>query len=153
MDINSKNMPQEPISRIMGYISRIYYGTLKKELIPLGIERGYYPLLLIDSGNGMLTQQNLADKLSIDKVQVVRLVDYLSDNGFIERVQNPKDRREYMLHLTAKGYQILPEVKKAEKKLYDTAFKGLSEEEINSMRDKLYFILKNIIGFRDNIKK
>ncbi len=94
---------REPIGRIMGKISRIFLTDLQRNLAHLDIERSYYPLMLIEAGNGNLTQKELSDKLSCNKVQAVRIIDYLSSNGYVERVQNEKDRRKINLEITVKA--------------------------------------------------
>lgn len=76
-------MIQKPLGRIMANIGRLYLAMLQMNLSHLDIERSYYALLIIDELNGELIQQDLADILDCDKVQVVRIIDYLSSNGYV----------------------------------------------------------------------
>ena len=151
MVAKEKKLPREPIGRITGRISKIFFGTLKKRLAYLNIERSFYPLLLINNGNDELTQQDLANELGIDKVQVVRIVDYLSANGYVERIQNPKDRREYKLHITDSGRKAIPDIEKTIGDLSEIAFKGISPEKIDELYSTLYLIRKNILCLKDEI--
>ena len=48
--------------------------ALNEKLIELDIKRNYYALILIEEGQGKLTQQELAVLLESDKVSVVRIV-------------------------------------------------------------------------------
>jgi len=79
----SNKILKEPVERIMGKISKMSQTILQDQLCEMDIDRSFYPLMLIEAGNG-ITQQELATQLSCDKVQVVRIIDYLSENGYVE---------------------------------------------------------------------
>ncbi|MBP1618858.1 MAG: regulatory protein MarR [Bacteroidetes bacterium] len=153
MDLRNDTILREPLGRIAGKISRVFFGALQKRLSHLDIERSFYPLLLIDAGKGELTQQDLASKLFSDKVQVVRIVDYLSANGYVERIQNPKDRRQYKLHVTDKGHAAVPEIKAVVKELSQIAFKGLSPEKIDELYSTLDLIETNLVCLKTELEE
>jgi MarR family transcriptional regulator for hemolysin len=140
MNTTSHDIVKEPIGRIMGNISRLFLTILQQQLLDLDIERSYYPLLVIESGKGKLNQQELACLLSCDKVQVVRIIDYLSSNGYVERWQDSKDRRKSCLRITGKAEKFLPDIKQAIQETSATALKDLSKDNV----DKLYSFLKII---------
>ncbi len=138
---------KEPLGRKMDKIGRMFQVMLQDDLKHLDIDRSFYPLLLIESGNG-ITQQELADKLLCDKVQVVRIVDYLSSNGYVERIQNPTDKRKYELTITEKARLALPEIKKTLDKVTNIAVKSLSEYQINELRKMLIIIESNLSSYK-----
>jgi len=123
---------KEPVGRIMAKIGKLYQANLRVELSHLDIDRSFYPLLLIESRNGM-TQQELAHELSCDKVQVVRIIDYLSKHGYVQRVQNLTDKRKYELTITENARLLIPEIRKVIDKTSAIAFKGLSEKQVNEL--------------------
>lgn len=147
------NVPKEPIGRVTGRISKVFFKTLQKKLSCLEIERSFYPLLLINYYDGELTQQDLANKLMTDKVQIVHIVDYLSEKGYVQRIQNVRDRREYKLHVTEKGYKAMPCIEKTMKDLSEIAFKGLSAEQIENLYVTLYRIMENISCLKEDIQQ
>jgi MarR family transcriptional regulator for hemolysin len=153
MDVSNNNIIREPLGRITGKISKVFFGTLQKRLSHLDIDRSFYPLLLIDAGEGKLTQQDLAYSLLSDKVQVVRIVDYLSSNGYVERIQNPKDKREYKLHATDKGREAVPEIKHVVKELSEIAFKGLSQQQIDELYSTLNLIETNLVCLKKELEQ
>ncbi len=140
MVITEDKIIREPIGRLMSHIGRMFLANLNNQLAYLDIERSYFPLLIIESGNGNLSQQELASILSCDKVQVVRIIDYLSTNGYVDRGKNSKDRRKCNLELTEKAKRFLPDIKVALHNATHKSFNDLSEEKIN----ELYSILKII---------
>jgi hypothetical protein len=69
---------KEPIVRILAKIGSIFLSELHSKLKHLDIARSHYTSLLLEVANGRLTHQELAQKLSCDKVQVVQIIGYLS---------------------------------------------------------------------------
>ena len=135
---------KEPIGRRMDKIGKIYQGKLQKYLAHLDIDRSFYPLLLIEAGNG-ITQQELAEKLLCDKVQVVRIIVYLSSYGYVERIQNQTDKRKYELTITEKAKQLIPDIKSAINKTSGIAFEGISENRIEELYKILNILEVNLL--------
>jgi MarR family transcriptional regulator, transcriptional regulator for hemolysin len=135
---------KEPIGRKMDKIGKMFQSKLQNDLKHLDIDRSFYPLLLIEAGNG-ITQQELASRLLCDKVQVVRIIDYLSSNGYVERIQNQTDKRKYELAITDKAREVLPEIKKAIKDTTSVALNCLSDNQINELYSLLSMIENNLV--------
>ena len=146
------NNMDEPFGRKVDKIGRMFQVKLQDDLAHLDIERSFYPLLLIEAGNG-ITQQELATKLNCDKVQVVRIIDYLSSNGYVERVQNPNDKRKYELAITPKAKSFIPDIKKSISCITSLAMKGLSEEQIKALHHTLSIIESNLNKNKSNSSK
>jgi DNA-binding MarR family transcriptional regulator len=134
----------EPVERVMGKISKMSQDIVQGNLSHLDIDRSFYPLLLIDAGHG-ITQQDLARELSCDKVQVVRIIDYLSSNGYVDRVLNKTDKRKYELSVTDKARKVIPEIKKAFDDLSAITLKGLTKTQKNELYALLTIIVSNLI--------
>jgi len=134
---------KEPVERIMGKISKMSQDTLQQILSHLDIDRSFYPLLLIEAGNG-ITQQELAHELLCDKVQVVRIIDYLSQNGYVNRLPNKTDKRKYELVITEKAKMVIPDIKKAFQKLSAVSLKGFTENQKNVLYSMLVIIESNL---------
>ncbi|MEI6141272.1 MAG: MarR family transcriptional regulator [Mariniphaga sp.] len=127
MEIDSISSQIQPVGRVLARTGTLFLQYLNEKLDYLDIERSFYALILIDLGQTNLTQQELACQLEIDKVSVVRIVDYLSGRGYVQRIRSSIDRRKYCLTLTGKAKEKLPEIKCAIQEANDTAFKGLNE--------------------------
>lgn len=144
-----------PLAKHFAAITKKYVGAINEKLQHLGIDRSFYPLVLIAEEKGCITQQMLADKLGIDKVSVVRLVDYLSENECVVRKKNPHDRREHLLEVTPKGEKLVPTINQA---FYETnceIFNGLRDEEIHTFLkciDHIQHNLTNVFGIDVTLK-
>ncbi len=101
-----------PLGRFFSFLTKQYIGKLALQMEHTPVERYYFPLYLIGKNNGVITQQELADQLLTDKVSMVRILDALQKDGFIERKTNPEDRRQRQLHITAKAEPWILEIEK-----------------------------------------
>jgi len=144
------NPMKDTVGHIAGNIHRMFLSILNKNLAHLDIERYYLPIMLIEAGEGSLTQQELAEKLSCDKVHVVRIIDYLSENGYVQRVQNSQDRRKYGLVITEKAKNVLPDIQKAFQKTNALVLNKLSENQISELYSTLKIIENNLSSYKSH---
>ena len=135
---------EQPLGRFLSGIGKIFLNNLNQKLNQLDIERNYYALILIEQADGNITQQELAILLDSDKVSVVRIIDYLSNNGYVKRIQNKTDRRKYCLTLTNKAIKALPKIKNTLSEISDKALKGLKKQQIEDLYKTLNKIKKNL---------
>lgn len=145
--MKSTENEEEPLGRVLSHLGRLYLAELNRKLCHTDLKRSYYALIQIEKSGGELTQNELAARLKTDKVLVVRIIDYLSENGYVERIKNPSDRRKYSLMLTEKAKQQLPNIKSAIKEVTEMAIQGLTQDEtalFYHILDKIQFNLSNI---------
>lgn len=70
---------------------------------------GYVVLLALDR-SAMRTQAALAEAIGADKTRIIRTLDDLQDDGYIERRPDPDDRRVRLLAITDAGRRLKDEV-------------------------------------------
>jgi len=141
--VNYKGIKQ-PVGRIMAYTGRNCLHALNKKLHHLDINRNFYALLLIEQGNGIITQQHLADLLETDKVSAGRIVNYLLSKGYIKREKNKDDRRKNCLVLTDKAVHETQGIKLAIDFVTRAVYKGISREQKSSFEKTLEQIKNNL---------
>ncbi len=139
-----KEKREMPLGKLFSQLAKGYVGTFTKRLEGLPINRYFYPLILIEDANGTLSQQSLANELLVDKVAVVRMVDYLSDNGLVIRRQNPEDRRQQLLQLTEAGKKMTPLIRKAMIETNQLSLDCFSSEEIVQLENLLSRLICNL---------
>ena len=135
---------EHPLGRMLSLAGKGYLHLLRMKLQHLDIDRNYYALVLIESRNGLITQQELAILLDSDKVSVVRVVDYLSEKGYVNRMQKADDLRKHCLLLTEKAKLALPEIKKSIIEINEVVLNGLAASQIINFTDTITKIKKNI---------
>lgn len=133
-----------PLGKLMGTITKNYYGALSKRLEHLGIDRHFATIVAIDKTKEKCTQQYLSNLLTIDKVTMVRILDHLVNKKLITRAVNPDDRREHIIELTLKAKKIMPKIHSGISDMNKTALKGLNKKEQGLLYSCIGTIIKNI---------
>ena len=149
-----------PLGKLCSMITKPYFGALTEKMEQLKIEKNFSVLILLEE-NKNCTQQFISGALQIDKVSMVKIIDGFSKQGLVKRVQNQKDRREYFVELTPKGYKILPKIHKGIKELNEIAFKGFNLKErkafdkavIKVYHNVKHFPSSHVIVYKTNKKK
>lgn len=121
-------MNEWTLGRTFSFLTKQYIGKLSQEMSHTPVERYYYPLYVIGKNNGKISQQELADHLLTDKVSLVRILDILCADGFVERTVNPNDRRQHLLKITPKAEPWIDEIEKGIKDTNAYFFNLLPEE-------------------------
>ncbi|MDI9340602.1 MAG: helix-turn-helix domain-containing protein [Sediminibacterium sp.] len=117
-----------PIGTQALIFSKLYYSVLSKKLENLDIERYYSVLNFLYHHNGCC-QQYICNSLEIDKTIMVKIVDYFIKSEFVERQENPDDRREHFIILTKKGKKETEKIVQAFEDLDKEMFRELDKGE------------------------
>jgi DNA-binding MarR family transcriptional regulator len=78
---------------------------------------------------GDINQARLADLLEVAPISAGRLLDRMAEGGWIERIANPKDRREYQVRMTPKAERTLDKARKVGDEVALEALNGFTDEE------------------------
>lgn len=97
-------------------------GRFTAHLAPLNIAPRHFDMLALLTDADGLTQQQIAEELTIHRNVMVGLVDELEARGLAERRRHPTDRRAYTVHLLPAGRELL---RKA-----DRIFDGFENDEL-----------------------
>ena len=136
-----------PLGHTIGMIAKRYIETLYKQLKHLKLGHNFIVLIIIDRYKGTLTQQEIADTLGLDKTNILRIIDLLSEQKIVIRAQKPTDRRAHLIQLTKEGEKIMPEINSAIENLNQLAFSKLSKEEANIFYNTLAKVNDNLATF------
>ncbi len=134
---------QMPLGKLCAMITKPYFGALTLKMEHFGIEKHFSVLILLEKGQ-KCTQQFISATLQIDKVSMVKVIDGFTKKGLVKRVQNPKDRREYFIELTAKAHKMLPAIHKGIGELNATAFKGFKPKQKEEFYRSLAKVYHNV---------
>src|SRR5690554_436815 len=102
-----------PLGKLFAILTKQYLSILGSKLGNLPIDRYFYAFWVISTNDGEITSKRLAEVLQTDKVLVVRIIKYLTDKKFIERIKHPEDKRSFLLHVTAEGRKHIPAIERA----------------------------------------
>jgi DNA-binding MarR family transcriptional regulator len=110
-------------------------------ILPEGMDIHAYAALLALAGGATRSQQSLADTIAVSRTTMVKVAAQLAEQGLVERVRNPDDRRSYALTRTAEGAAAARRWRRHAEDLEDSLTKGFSLEEREALRRLLLRIL------------
>ena len=139
-----------PFKGLVSIILRNHFIFMNRELKHLNLTEGQVPCLIALSRKVELTQDDLARMFFIDKGTIARTIQKLEDKELVRRVQDPVNRRRYLLFLTEKGEKLIPEILRVETEWENIIFKGLSDEERILLVEGVEELAKNSLKISKN---
>ncbi len=144
-DISIFEIEEFPIGKKLKVLAKFYQANLSEYLKYIGLEKHFSVLMLLHNIDEGCNQKLLANKLYIDPTSMVGVIDELVDKGFIERVKNPDDRRECLVHLTNKAKKCIPEIKNAIHRTNNKLTSGCNENEKAQLSKLLILLYENML--------
>ncbi len=110
-------------------------------VLPPGVDIHAYAALLTLAGGATRSQQSIADTIDVSRTTMVKVAGALVDQGLVERVRNPDDRRSYLLTRTAEGAAAARRWRRHAEDLEEALTPGFSLGEREELRRLLLGML------------
>lgn len=112
-------------------LQRGYRAAADKAVAHVGVSQTLaWPIVMIGRMDDGVRQGVLAEALGIEGPSLVRSLDQLVEAGFVERREDPADRRAKTLYLTSAGVAARAPLEAALSLMRATLFEGVSDEDI-----------------------
>jgi DNA-binding MarR family transcriptional regulator len=135
------NQPPRRSGALLDQLSRRMRLHAERVLAPLGLRpRHLLALTVLREADGV-TQQALSRTLTLDRANVVGLLNELEADGLIERRRSPEDRRRHIVELTDEGVRKLAAAEFALSAVEDEVLAALDPEQ----REALYALLHRAV--------
>jgi DNA-binding MarR family transcriptional regulator len=139
-------MPMEPGS-IDGVPARLrqwptwllgrVHGDAKQMIAPRLAERGlhlhHYAVLACIAEFAPLSQQQVCERLGVDRADMVTVVDHLEAQELVSRTRDAADRRRYILAVTPRGRDKLAEADEIVAEVTGEFFAALTADEVATL--------------------
>jgi MarR family transcriptional regulator, lower aerobic nicotinate degradation pathway regulator len=119
---------------VLGRLGREARRQFTQVLSAWELHASHYGILLLLEAIGQASQQHLAQTLTIDRANMVALLDVLEHRGFIERQVDPLDQRRHVVKLTAVGHVELQQIRQAREEVDEAFFAGLDHNERETLQ-------------------
>jgi DNA-binding MarR family transcriptional regulator len=103
----------------------------------LGIDGRECAVLIAIDEQAPLSQQEVADRMGVDRTTMVALIDELETKDLVTRQPDPADRRRNVTTLTASGRKTLRRAVTATEKAERRALDSMSDAEITQFKQSL----------------
>ena len=135
---------QRQLMFLMAQVNKQWRRTLDRVLAPLGLTQALWlPLVHLERSEGAMRQKDLAQALALDSSSIVRLIDGLQAQGWVERLDDV-DRRVKRIQLTAAGIAQVELVKKIVSNVRSEVMQELPEELLDQTLSALGVMLEKM---------
>ena len=98
--------------------------------------------------NEGISQKRLCELADIEPMTLVRILDRMEAEGYIERRDDPADRRARTLYVTKKASPILDHIWEVSAQTRQEMFAGLTTEERNTLLTLLERVHENLLSLK-----
>ena len=132
------------IGKYNSILYRLSQAFISAELKEDAIGSGQYPFLLVLYQYDGISQEELSNRLIIDKGTTARAVSKLEAAGYVQRRSDPDDRRLNRVYLTQQGRDVRPKLYETLGKWSEVMLKDLSQDEQESLLHTLHKVVMSI---------
>ena len=109
-----------------------------------GVTRAKWTLIATVASRPGATQRAIATLLEVTDVTAGRLIDRLCEDGYLERRQNPNDRRGYCVYLTPAAQPVLDQIDEVAKLHEEETFANLDDDDLERLDALLSIVARNL---------
>ncbi|AWB43038.1 MarR family transcriptional regulator [Paenibacillus sp. CAA11] len=141
------------VLREVGMIARSLDSISNIEFKQYDLTKGQYLYLVRICENPGIIQEKLAEMIKVDRTTAARAIQKLKINGFIEKVDDPTNKKIKKLFPTEKGRSVYPFIRRENDYSNSVALAGFSESEIDTIFALLQRVRKNVEKDWEFVKK
>lgn len=137
----------EPIHRLFKSVEQAFRHQALQQMRAEGIDDlfpGAVPLVLHLGDQDGVTVSELGKRCGLESSTMSPLLDELERRQIASRHRDPDDRRVVRLYLTEHGASLEPRLRRLVLRLQETAFAGIPEDDLGTMRRVLERVLGNL---------
>ncbi len=135
---------RESIGRCIAIAAHAYEQAVNRELAQQGITWRQCQVLRIIADEGEMAQVDLAHRLCMDPATLVGVLDRMERDELIVRRDCRQDRRRKIVAPQPKAQAVWSQILQETEKVRARASRGLTDEQLNTMRTLLKSIQGNL---------
>ena len=132
-------------------IARLMRWNFDRQSVDSGLTRAQWSVLAHLKRSDGVQQKTLARLLDIKPITLARHIDRLEAEGWVERRDDPGDRRAKRVFLLPKAAPMLGSLRKLGKKVRNQALAGISPEEEEQILKVLQRVRDNLSDSREQV--
>lgn len=119
--------------RNIGGLSRAIHSMSDLKYKQFNLQKGQFTFLTRVCEYPGINLKDLTAMLKVDKGTTTKAIQKLEESGYIEKIQNKKDKREFNLQPTEKALMIYDLIIGEENRNLEVCFEGFNEKEIEQI--------------------
>lgn len=129
---------------LLSVMIRSFAAFERSEIFCRGVTMSQCSTLLGIGKHGTMTMNALSEWMSLATSTMTRIVDNLVRDGYLERTQDPQDRRVVRVSLTEKGGQLYQAIKEIYHGYHRKIVECIPEEELHQVVESLTMLIEAI---------
>lgn len=121
--------PHRSLGFLLKDVTRLYTRRFEERAASLSLTLQQCKALIYLEDHAGISQKRLAELIEVDPMSLVRILDRMEADGWVERRPDPLDRRARSLHLTERAGPILRHIRELIQRTRAEALSGLDEKE------------------------
>jgi MarR family transcriptional regulator for hemolysin len=127
-------------------VTRLYVQRFEQHAAALGLTLAQCKALMRLADCEGVSQVRLAELTDLDPMTLVRILDRMEAEGWLERRRDPRDRRVRCLYLTAKAKPLLDDIRGLIDATWEEAFAGIPKPKSDLVMELLDTVRSNFIA-------
>jgi DNA-binding MarR family transcriptional regulator len=136
--------PLRTIGFLLKDVTRLYTRRFEERAQDLSLTLAQCKALSYLERNEGVSQKRLAELTELDPMSLVRILDRMEADGWVERRLDPQDRRARTLWLTAQAGPVLERIEMMARDTRAEALRGLAENEREQLTKLLARVHENL---------
>ncbi len=135
----------ENTANLVAVVQRLFTRALQGRFAAHGVAVGQWPLLLHLWDEDGLTQKELSRRVHIEEPTTTRTLDRMERDGLVQRVRNPRNRRQANIFLTERGQSLRDELVPYALEVNAVATYGLSDQDKAKINSLLGYMIARLL--------
>jgi MarR family transcriptional regulator for hemolysin len=127
-------------------VTRLYAQRFEQHAVALGLTLAQCKALMRLADCEGVSQVRLAELTDLDPMTLVRILDRMESEGWLERRKDPHDRRVHCLYLTSKAKPLLEDIRGLIDVTWEDAFAGIPKQKSDLVMELLDAVRSNFIA-------
>jgi len=140
--------PHRTLGFLLKDVTRLYTRRFEDRAQELQLTLAQCKALLYLARNEGVSQKRLAELIEIDPMSLVRILDRMEADGWVQRRSDPDDRRARSLAVTERAKPIVERIWSLVGETRSEALEGLSTEERTTLVDLLERVHQNLLALK-----
>ncbi|MFO8132976.1 MAG: MarR family transcriptional regulator [Thermoplasmatota archaeon] len=111
---------------ILHWQTRIY---VEQQLASTNLTWGEFHILMRLCHAGQMSQRDVTEQLHVSKATTSKMIQKLERDGYIQRKQDERDHRTYIVHTTGKAQRLHTRLKNISNRWNDILLNGLTRRQ------------------------
>ncbi len=131
---------------ILKDVNRLYVQRFEQHAASFGLTLPQCRALLRVAENEGVSQVRLAELTDLEPMALVRILDRMESEGWLERRSDARDRRIRCLYMTPKGKPLLDDIRRLMELTWADAFSGISKDKSEMVTEVLDRVRDNLVS-------